>query len=139
MEPNDHDTLASTATTAGHKGSALVAFGCSSSASPAKPSSMPATASRVGRSRPHAKAMIAIHTGDIESKSDVIPVGRYCTLHAVVPLPISSRLAPVTAARTRSPRDARPRPRRMQIAYRTAPASRKRIDTIANGGIDPSA
>jgi hypothetical protein len=116
IEPNAHEMLASTAITAGTSGIAPLVLGCSSSASPANPSSMPTTAMRDGRSPPQANAMIAIHTGASESSSEFSPVGKYCTVHAVVPLPSSNSVVPVTAARTRSSRVIRAFPRSAHTA-----------------------
>ena len=70
----------------------------------------PPTAMRLGRSPNHTKAMIAIQIGDSESSSELMPVGRNWTVQAVMPLPSSSSVAPVTVARTRSSRVTRPRP-----------------------------
>ncbi len=48
---------------------------------------MPATATRVGRSRYHTKAISAIQIGETLSSSEARPVGKNCTVQAIMPLP----------------------------------------------------
>jgi hypothetical protein len=85
--------------------------------------------------RPKGYATIAIQIGEQLKSSELIPLGRYCTVHAVIPLPNNNNVAPVTSARSRSVRPTRAFPRSAAMAKRSAPAIRNRKAAIANGGI----
>ena len=106
-----------------------------SSAMPTKPTITPTTASGRSRRPFAAKSKVAIHSGKVATMSAATPVSIRCCDTATRALPPTSRNVPTIAVAIQCWRVGRVL-RGRKIAKRIAPATRKRIEAIRNGGID---
>jgi hypothetical protein len=79
--------------------------------------------------------MSAIHIGESAKKSDAMPLGRYCSVQAKMPLLATSSAIPVIAAPRHSLARGSGVPRARHHTQRIVPEHTNRSATIENGGI----
>jgi len=107
-------------------------------ATPAKPTTIPTTASRGSRSLRTTRPSTAIQTGIIATSSAAMPDGIVCSPHATMPMPPPSSSAPTIVESRSSRRVGRlivPRSRTATQVRRIRPAEPNRAAAIRNGGM----
>ena len=108
-----------------------------SSTRPPRPRPRPSTPRRDSLRPKQMRSRIAIHSGSMATSRAATPDAIRCSAQTTPPLPPTSRAAPTIAAARHcagpSGSSARP-PRHVETAKSTAPATRKRVAAMRNGG-----
>src|SRR5574341_1080556 len=102
---------------------------------PRKPNIKPTTTPLLGLTPPGRSPFNnAIHSGTVPINNAVKPDGTCCSAHTTPPLPPKSNKPPTTVAASQCDGDGCGVPRHRVHAYRIAPAMKKRMPAITNGG-----